>query len=91
MSVTQRTQGDRVVVTVSDTGCGMDENTQKRIFDKFYQGDTSHATEGNGLGLALVQRILQLSEGAVTVRSAPGQGSAFTVSLPVSLSCEDEA
>ena len=91
VSIIQRTQGDRVVVTVSDTGCGMDENTQKRIFDKFYQGDTSHATEGNGLGLALVQRILQLYEGAVTVRSAPGQGSAFTVSLPVSLSCEDEA
>ena len=86
----QTADEEGVTVSVEDTGCGMDQKTMKKIFDKFYQGDTSHATEGNGLGLALVRRILELSEGSVAVTSTPGQGSRFTVRLPVSLPGEEQ-
>ena len=74
---------DFIVVHVRDQGEGMDSPTQERIFEKFYQGDTAHATEGNGLGLALVKRIVDLCRGKITVDSAPGQGTTFSVYLPI--------
>lgn len=82
VTLRQWTAEDGVHVSVTDSGCGMDEETQRHIFDKFYQGDTSHATEGNGLGLALVYRILNLMDAGIEVRSRPGEGSVFTVTLP---------
>ena len=81
ISVNLKKNGNRVAVSVSDTGCGMDEATMKRIFDKFYQGDTSHSEKGNGLGLALVKRVIDMLGGVITVESTPGEGSTFTVKL----------
>lgn len=76
-------ENDRdIAVSISDEGDGISEEVQKHIFEKFYQGDRSRTTEGNGLGLALVKRIVELCHGQVTVRSAPGDGAAFIVTLP---------
>lgn len=82
--VTLRETSDEhnVTVQVIDTGCGIDAQTQKHIFEKFYQGDTSHSKEGNGLGLALVRRVVELSGGTIKIESAPGEGSVFAVTLP---------
>ena len=69
------------VVTVEDTGCGMSAETGAHIFEKFYQGDASRATRGNGLGLPLVKRVMDIIHGEISVRSSLGEGSAFTVKI----------
>ena len=72
----------KITAVIRDHGEGMDRETQKRIFEKFYQGDSSHASEGNGLGLSLVKRIVDLINGTVSVRSGQGEGTTFTVEFP---------
>lgn len=82
IDVTLKNFEDKVIITVKDNGIGMTDEAQKHIFEKFYQGDRSHASDGNGLGLALVKKIVDLCSGTIDVSSAIGQGSQFTVTLP---------
>jgi len=70
-----------VTVTVSDTGIGMAEETKAHIFDKFYQGDTSRKSQGNGLGLSICKEIIRKCGGEITVESSLGSGSVFLVKL----------
>lgn len=81
VGVTLRERGGDAVVRVRDTGCGISPETGARIFEKFYQGDTSRAQAGNGLGLALVKKVIDLMGGEITVESTVGEGSVFTVVL----------
>lgn len=81
ITVTLKEHLDRVEVSVSDTGCGISKETGKHIFDKFYQGDTSHSGEGNGLGLPLVKKVIDILGGEISVKSEIGKGSTFTITL----------
>lgn len=75
-------QTECVVFTIRDEGCGMSPEVRERIFEKFYQGDTSHKGLGHGLGLSLAKRIVELSDGVIEVESEEGQGTLFRVILP---------
>lgn len=83
LSVRLEKREKSAVFTVTDRGPGMTADVQRHIFDKFYQGDHSRRQEGSGLGLPLAKRITQLCGGTISVQSQPGQGSTFTVTLPM--------
>lgn len=81
VSLSVKSEDDLAIVKVSDTGCGISKETGAHIFEKFYQGDTSHATKGNGLGLALVKRVMDITSGDISVESEVGKGSTFIIKL----------
>lgn len=82
ITLIEKSDSQNIYVSVKDSGCGMEKDTIKHIFEKFYQGDTSHAMAGNGLGLALAMRVLQLNNFKIEVESELGVGSTFTVIIP---------
>ncbi|MBO5048243.1 MAG: HAMP domain-containing histidine kinase, partial [Clostridia bacterium] len=81
VTLTLTADEEYATVKLSDTGCGMSAEVGAHIFEKFYQGDTSHATQGNGLGLALVKRVVDIMQGEIGVESAVGVGTTFTVRI----------
>lgn len=81
VSVSLSVTPHHAVVKVSDTGCGMTREVGAHIFEKFYQGDPSHSVQGNGLGLALVKRVVDIMQGEISVESEVGKGSTFTVKI----------
>ena len=81
VKVTLTTTEYHAIVKVKDTGCGMSPEIGAHIFEKFYQGDTSHATQGNGLGLTLVKRVIDIMHAEISVESTLGKGTTFTVKI----------
>jgi len=76
-------ENNKIVITVADNGIGMNDEVIRHVFEKFYQGDNARSSDGNGLGLALVARIIKLCKGEITVKSKPNEGSEFKISLPL--------
>ena len=83
IAVSLAERGGGAEVRVSDNGIGMSKEVALHVFDKYYQGDASHSTRGNGLGLSIVKRIVTLAGGSVSVESREGEGSTFIVFLPI--------
>lgn len=81
VSVSVKQDGNKVTAIVSDTGCGMSEDVKAHIFEKFYQGDKSHSAQGNGLGLSLVKKVIDISGGKIKVISEIGKGSSFVLTF----------
>ena len=81
INISLKRKDNNVEIKVIDTGCGMTSETGAKIFEKFYQGDTSHSTQGNGLGLALVKKVIDILGGEITVQSEINKGSTFIILL----------
>lgn len=83
IEITLKERDGMAIFSITDNGIGMSDEVKERIFEKFYQGDSSHTSVGNGIGLNIVRRIILLARGAISVESALGKGSKFTVTIPL--------
>lgn len=81
--VCNRVEDDHIIVEVSDTGEGISEEAQSKLFTPYFQGDSSHSRQGLGLGLSIANRIVELCGGEISVKSWIGEGSTFTIKLPI--------
>lgn len=81
INVTLKSENGLIIAKIKDSGCGISEEALPHIFEKFYQADASHATKGNGLGLPLVKKIVELCGGDISVSSKVGEGTEFVVEL----------
>ncbi len=81
IKISLKRSGDRIVFIIEDEGCGINDDEKNRIFNKFYQSDSSHKAEGNGLGLSLTKNILSLCGGEISVANSAKGGAVFTVNL----------
>lgn len=82
INIYSKKSAEEVVVVIEDFGCGMDEKTQKYLFNRFYQGDDSRSESGYGLGLAISKKIIELSSGSIIVESLVNKYTRFTIRLP---------
>ena len=76
-----KAEDKNAIIKIQDEGCGISQEVGERIFEKFFQGDTSHSGEGNGLGLALVKKVIDVLGGEIFVESKVGKGSTFTIKI----------
>ena len=83
ISIALKKKEDNIIITISDNGIGISKEALPKVFDKFYQGDTSHSTLGNGLGLAMVKKIIELHNGTIKCDSLHLRGTRFTITLPI--------
>ena len=81
IAISLKDNQSHAIIEIKDTGCGISQEVGVHIFDKFYQGETSHSGEGNGLGLALVKKVIDVIGGEISVKSKVGIGSTFTIKL----------
>jgi signal transduction histidine kinase/ligand-binding sensor domain-containing protein/CheY-like chemotaxis protein/AraC-like DNA-binding protein len=84
LDIRQPPGNDGIIIRVADTGAGMSEEEQHRIFDRFFQGETQAGimNQGSGIGLSIAKEFVRLHRGTISVESSPGKGSVFIVSLP---------
>lgn len=85
IGVELKQNGNNIVAAIKDNGVGISDDVKNHIFDKFFQGDSSHSSQGNGLGLSLVKKIVELHNGSIQVESVLGKGSVFNISLPLTI------